>query len=631
MSSQFQLMRERRFRPFFFTQFLGAFNDNVFKTALITLVTFRAGQLTSLDGKTLATLLPGLFILPFFLFSATSGQIADKFEKSRLARAVKLLEIAIMCLAAWGFMASSLWPLVSALFLMGVHSTLFGPVKYSYLPQHLRQEELIGGNGMIEMGTFVAILLGEIAGAWLATSSFGPMLTSSVVIGVAAAGYWTSRGIPLSPASDPNLAINWNPLTETWNNLRFARGNRTVWLALLGISWFWFYGATILAQFPSFAKEVLHGDESVFILLLTVFSFGIGLGSLLCEKLSAGQVEIGLVPFGAIGLTVFGVDLYWASAGLASTGTIHDFVSFLRESAHWRGLADIALLGLFGGFYIVPLYAMIQTRSEESHQSRVIAANNILNALFMVASAGVSMVLFAAGLTIPQLFLATALFNVVVAIYIYRLIPEFLIRFVIWLLTHSLYRLEKQGMEHVPAEGAAIIVSNHTSFADALVITAACRRPVRFVIDRKYFLKPILGALLRDGRAIPLDVESQVSADGRLPAPTLAAISQALDDGDVVALFPEDEMSRDGRLQPFAAWVGPVFAAHPRVPVVPIVLGGLWDSAFSGAAIGLRDRLKKARFSRVVTITGGQSVRAEMTDHHRLHSCALQIAGVSRS
>ena len=249
----------------------------------------------------------------------------------------------------------------------------------------------------------------------------------------------------------------------------------------------------------------------------------------------------------------------------------------------------------------------------------------------MVASAGVSMALFALGLSIPQLFLATALFNVVVAIYIYRLVPEFLIRFVIWLLTHSLYRLKKQGMEHVPAEGAALIVSNHTSFADALVITAACRRPVRFVIDRKYFLKPILGALLRDGRAIPLDMESQVSADGRLPAPTLAAISQALNDGDVVAVFPEGEMSRDGRLRPFAAWVGQVFGAHPRVPVVPLVLHGLWDSVFSGATIGFLDRLRKARFSRVVTISGGQSVCAGMTDHRQLHACALRLAEAAQS
>lgn len=631
MSSQFQLMGERRFRPLFFTQFLGAFNDNVFKTALITLVTFRAGQLTSLDGKTLATLLPGLFILPFFLFSATSGQIADKFEKSMLARAVKLLEIAIMCLAAWGFMANSLWQLVAALFMMGMHSTLFGPVKYSYLPQHLRKEELIGGNGMIEMGTFVAILVGEIAGAWLATSSFGPSLTSAVVIGVAIAGYWVSRGIPFSPPADPSLVINWNPLTETWNNLRFARGNRTVWLSLLGISWFWFYGATILAQFPSFAKEVLHGDESVFILLLTVFSFGIGLGSLLCERLSAGQVEIGLVPFGAIGLTVFGVDLYWESSGLASSGAIHDFASLLREPAHWRALADIALLGLFGGFYIVPLYALIQTRSEKSHQSRIIAANNILNALFMVASAGVSMALFALGLSIPQLFLATALFNVVVAIYIYRLVPEFLIRFVIWMLTHSIYRLEKRGIDQIPAEGAAIIVSNHTSFADVLVITAACRRPVRFVINREYFLMPVLGAVLRDGRAIPMDSGHPVHDSSRLPEATFAAISGALAAGDVVVLFPEEGMRPDGVLRPFGAWITSVFERHPDVQVVPVSLAGLWESAFSGACLSFLERLMKMRWSRAVAISAGPSVRASLSDHQCLHKAVLALAEESKS
>ncbi|HEY9193641.1 MAG TPA: MFS transporter, partial [Methyloversatilis sp.] len=293
MSSQFHLLKERRFRPFFFTQFLGAFNDNVFKTALITLVTFRAGQLTSLDGRTLATLLPGLFILPFFLFSATSGQIADKFDKAIVARAVKLFEIAIMALAAWGFVASLLWPLVAALFLMGVHSTLFGPVKYAYLPQHLHADELVGGNGMIEMGTFVAILIGQVLGAWLVSVTDSGTLVASVVLALAVLGWWVSRGIPVSPAADPALSINWNPLTETVRNLRFAHGNRTVWLSLLGISWFWFYGATLLAQFPNYARGVLGGDEAVFILLLTVFSLGIGAGSLACEKLSGGKVEIG--------------------------------------------------------------------------------------------------------------------------------------------------------------------------------------------------------------------------------------------------------------------------------------------------------------------------------------------------
>jgi len=432
LSSQFQLLRERRYGPFFGTAFLGAFNDNVLKTALVTLVTFRAGQLTTMDPRTLATLLPGLFILPFFLFSATSGQIADKLEKSVLVRWVKGFEVAVMLLASWGFMASLFWPLVAALVLMGLHSTLFGPVKYAYLPQHLARSELVGGNGVMEMGTFVAILLGEVLGAALATMPRGGLVTSATLVGIALLGYWTSRGIPNSPAADPGLRINWNPVTETWRNLRFARGNRTVWLALLGISWFWFFGATLLAQFPAFSREVLGGDESVFILLLTVFSFGIGLGSLLCDRLSGRKVEIGLVPFGALGLTLFGVDLYLACPA-AVHGTPMHFTVFLGAAAHWRLLADIVLLGLFGGFFIVPLYALIQTLGVPSHQSRIIAANNILNALFMVASALVTMLLFRLGLGIPQLFLATALANAVVAAGLVLLEPEFLVRFLCWI------------------------------------------------------------------------------------------------------------------------------------------------------------------------------------------------------
>ncbi|MEZ0317273.1 MAG: MFS transporter [Methylophilaceae bacterium] len=436
MSNQFSLMRERRFRPFFFTQFLGAFNDNVFKTALITLVAFHAGSLTTLDGATLATLLPGLFILPFFLFSATAGQIADKFEKSRIIRFVKVFEIGIMLFASIGFITHTLWLLVLALFMMGMHSTLFGPVKYAYLPQHLAEKELVGGNGMVEMGSFVAILLGQVLGAWLAMRpAGGEIVTCIAIIALALMGYWVSRGVPNSPAGDPSLKINWNPVTETFRNIRFIWQHQQVWLAIIGISWFWFFGATLLAQFPNLAKDVLGGDESVFILLLTVFSLGIGIGSLLCEKLSRGQVEIGLVPLGAIGLTIFGADLYASAANIhAALGAfpIMDYQAFISHATHWRLLADIALIGLFGGIYIVPLYALIQTRSEKSHQSRVIAANNILNALFMVISAGFSVLLFKQGLTIPQLFLATALFNIVVTIYLCIRQPEYVRRLLAW-------------------------------------------------------------------------------------------------------------------------------------------------------------------------------------------------------
>lgn len=417
MSQQFKLMREKRFLPFFCTQFLGALNDNVFKTALITMAVFHTADLTKLNGAALATLLPGVFILPFFLFSATSGQIADKFEKSLLIRLVKVFELMLMFLAALGFVLHVFWLLVLALFMMGMHSTLFGPIKYAYLPQHLNEAELVGGNGMVEMGTFVAILLGQIIGAALGMHQDGELVTGLSIVSLALLGYYASNKIPNSAAVEPELKINWNPIAETGRNVAFVWKSQQIWLAIIGISWFWFYGATLLAQFPVFAKVVLHGDESTFILLLAVFSLGVGIGSLLCEKLSKGVVEIGLVPLGAMGMMAFGVDLYTASA----SGVVD-----------WRLLADIALIGLFGGVYIVPLYALIQSRAQKTHQSRVIAANNILNALFMVISAVFSMLIFKLGLNIPQLFLIAALMNALVIIYLCLRQPEYFSRMKSW-------------------------------------------------------------------------------------------------------------------------------------------------------------------------------------------------------
>lgn len=621
-------MRERRFRPFFFTQFLGAFNDNVFKTALITLVTFRAGQLTDLDGKMLATLLPGLFILPFFLFSATSGQIADKFEKSAVARAVKVFEICIMLLAAWGFLVNLLWPLVTALFLMGVHSTLFGPVKYAYLPQQLKKDELVGGNGMIEMGTFVAILLGEVLGAWLATAPQGGVLTSAMIVGIAVLGYWMSRGIPLSPAADPQLKINWNPLTETWRSIAFARNNRVVWLSILGISWFWFYGATVLAQFPNYTREVLGGDESVFILLLTVFSFGIGSGSLLCERLSGNKVEIGLVPFGAIGLTLFGVDLHFASNAVtvAMTASPLDYRDFISVAAHWRVLADITLIGLFGGFYIVPMYALIQTRSEKSHQSRVIAANNIINALFMVISAIVSMLLFKLGLSIPQLFLATALFTAVVAIYIYSLVPEFLMRFIIWLLIHGGYRLKKEGIENIPEEGPALIACNHVSFVDALVIAAACPRPIRFIMDHRIFKIPILNFVFREGRAIPI---APAKEDPQMLERAYEEVAKALAEGDLVGIFPEGGITQTGEIMPFKSGITRILERSP-VPVVPMALRGLWRSFFSRKDGSAMTHLERFKPFRGIGLRVGKAMTPESVSPESLRISIVALRGAAK-
>jgi 1-acyl-sn-glycerol-3-phosphate acyltransferase len=429
---------------------------------------------------------------------------------------------------------------------------------------------------MMEMGTFVAILLGEVLGAALASLPRGGLVTSLTLVFIAVLGYLTSRGVPDSPAADPDLRINWNPLTETWRNLRFAKANRTVWLSLMGISWFWFFGATLLAQFPAYARVVLGGDESVFILLLTVFSLGIGAGSLLCDRLSNHRVEIGLVPFGSLGLTLFGIDLFLASPahGLALTGM--RFTAFLATAAHWRLLADIALVGLSGGIYIVPLYALIQTRSEPSHQSRTIAANNILNALFMVVSAIVSMLLFRAGCTIPQLFLATALFNALVAVYILSLVPEFLARFLSWLLVHTLFRLRMERVEHIPEQGADMLVSNHVSYVDVLVILAASPRPIRFVLNQRFFRMPLLGFLLRRIRAIAVGPEERM-------AKAWEEIDRTLAQGELVAIFPEGQLTEDGELGPFQEALMNILV-QTKVPIVPIGLGGLWGSPFSSRA-----------------------------------------------
>jgi MFS family permease len=427
MNNPFNLLSQQRFGPFFWTQGLGAFNDNVFKTALITQVAFNTSSLTTLDGATLATLLPGLFILPFFLFSASAGQLADKYEKSQIIRLVKVLEICIMLFASIGFLSRSLLMLALALFLMGVHSTLFGPVKYSYLPQHLQPTELTAGNGLVEMGSFVAILLGQVLGAWLGSLEQHALFTSLSVLLIAISGYHLSRGIPLSPAPVPAITINWNPITETIKNVRTFWAQQTLWVAIVAISWFWFFGATLLAQFPNLAKNVLQGSERDFISLLSIFSVGVGVGSVWCEKLSKGKQELGLVMLGAAGMSLFAWDFANTASSIQQQLLVNPALTLhaLAGVDYWRMLLDVALLGVSGGLYIVPLYVLLQSRAEAGYQSRVIAANNIMNALFMVLSAGFSVLLFGMGISIPQLFAITAAVNGLVAIYLCFRQPEY--------------------------------------------------------------------------------------------------------------------------------------------------------------------------------------------------------------
>ncbi len=621
---QSRLLKERRFAPFFWTQFLGAMNDNVFKIAFTSLVTYHASLFQDVDGKTAAFLISAIFIAPFLLFSATSGQIADKWDKARLIRFVKTLEIAIMVVGAAGFVWTSAPLLYVCTFLMGLHSTLFGPVKYAYLPQHLANHELVGGNGLVEMGTFVAILVGTIIGGELAGAGAGALpWIGGVCIGLAMLGRLVSTWVPQTPAAQPDLRINWNPFTETWRNLSIARKDRAVFQSLLGISWLWFLGATFLASFFNFSRDVLGANPDVVTLLLAMFSVGIGMGSLLCERLSGGKVEIGLVPFGSIGMTVFAVDLYFASRGGAPGGALQTVGQFVSQPAHWRILADLFLLAMFGGFYSVPLYALIQSRSAPSHRARIIAANNILNALFMVVSAVMAMMLTKAGLTIDQLYLVTGILNALVAVYLYSLLPEFLIRFVMWLMLHTIYRIEVKGADQIPDEGPCVLVCNHVSFADAVVIGASIRRPVRFVMDHRIFKIPVLSWFFRTVGAIPI-APAHEDAAGLERA--YAQIANALDAGDVVCIFPEGKLTASGDLQVFRQGVQRIIERSP-VPVVPMALRGLWGSFFSrhGGAAMTRP-FKRGILNRLELVVGEPVAPAQATPES-LRDKVLKLRG----
>ena len=606
--NQFALLGQRRFAPFFWTQFLGAGNDNLFKFAFTVMVTYQL-QVPWLTPQMAGLVIGALFILPFLLFSATSGQLTDKYDKTRVVRFVKNLEIAIMALAAYGFWIASPYVLLACVFLMGLHSTIFGPVKFAYLPQHLNERELTGGNGMVEMGTFVAILLGQVAGGLLvAIPEVGRHYVAFACVALALIGRVTAQAVPESPSTDPGLVINWNPVTETWRNLKLAHRNVVVFRSLLGISWRWFFGAAFLAQFPSFAKDVLHGDEQVASLLLVVFSIGIGIGSLLCEVLSRRHVEIGLVPLGAIGMSVFSVDLYFAARGLPPSAG-YSLASFLAEHAHWRVMVDLALLSLFAGLYSVPMYALVQLRSGPSHRARIIAANNILNALLMITSSVLVGGLLAAGFTIPQVFLVIGLLNAVVASYIFMLVPEYFLRFVAFVMARVIYRFHVRGDEHIPTQGAAILVCNHVSFIDPVLLMAASPRPIRFIMDHAIFKIPVLGWFFRLAKAIPIAPQK---VDPVTYERAFARARQVLDEGELLCIFPEGAISRDGAIADFKGGVMKLLETNP-VPVVPLALKNLWGSFFSRVDGKAMSKPFRRGFFNRVDLVAGDPVAPAMT------------------
>ena len=597
---QFSLLSKRRFLPYFITQALGAFNDNLYKNALLLFITF-GGISAQSDSALLTNLAAGLFILPFFLFSPIAGQIADKREKSQLIRWIKLMEVAIMLIAAVAVIIGSIGLMMTLLFLMGLQSAIFGPVKFSLMPQQLSSEELVGGNGLVEMGTFLAILLGTMSAGLFFDLDNAKYWIASAVIVFAVLGYFSSRYIPEAPANDPQLKINWNPFTELVNTIKQARNNRPVFLSIMAISWFWFVGASYLTQFPTFAKDYLGGSAQVVTLLLTLFSVGVALGSLLCEKLSGHKIELGIVPIGSIGMSVFGIDLYFA---IASIEVIENMsaMAFIEQSGNWRMMLDIVLISAFGGLFVVPLQALIQNRSEEKIRAQIIAANNVLNALFMVASAIFAILaLVVVKISLVEYFLALALMNIVVAGYVYSQVPEFVLRLFIWVLGHTMYRVEQKGLEVIPEDGPAVLVCNHVSYVDALLIGGAYHRPVRFVMDRSISEMKGLKTFFKWAKTIPI---CSPKADIDVYENAFKRIKEELDDGNIVCIFPEGKITKDGNVDTFKAGIDRILKDSP-VPVIPLALDGLWGSYFShkdGHALTTRPK----RFWSRVSLTAGK-------------------------
>ena len=620
--SQFALLGKKRFLPFFVTQLLGAFNDNIFKQSLILAILFKLA--VSADRHLLVNLCALLFILPFFLFSALGGQFGEKFAKDGLIRKIKFAEILIMLTGAAGVLLDNLPLMLLVLFAMGTQSALFGPVKYSILPQHLHEEELVGGNALVEMGTFLAILAGTIgAGIMMASSAYAGIVASSIVV-VAMLGYLASRAIPPAAAGLPELQLDWNIFRQSWLTMKLGLGQRpAVSRSLVGNSWFWFLGAIYLTQIPAYAKEWLYGDESVVTLILTVFSVGIALGSMLCERMSGHKVEIGLVPFGSAGLTLFGIMLWWHSGGFPQAELAHDWLAVLSQPQAWWILGSILGIGVFGGFYIVPLYALIQSRTVEHERARVIAANNILNALFMVISAIVSILfLSVAELSIPQLFLAVSLMNIAVNTYIFKIVPEFSMRFMIWLLGHSMYRVEHKGLDAIPDEGPAVLVCNHVSFVDALLIGGAVRRPIRFVMYYKIYNLPVLNFIFRTAGTVPIAGRNE---DMLIYEAAFKKIAEYLCNGELVCIFPEGKLTADGEINEFKNGVERILEENP-VPVIPMALQGLWGSFFS------RDPHKglfKRLWSRI-TLVAGAPIAAETAKRQVLQAQVAELRGELR-
>ena len=621
---QFSLLLSRRFSPFFFTQALGAFNDNVYRNAVIVLIVFGAG---AANADTLANLGAGLFALPFFLFSAWAGELADHGDKAVLARRIKIAEICIMLLGGLAVASGSVWAVMAVLFLTGTQSTFFGPIKYAIIPQHLRQAELVGGNGLVQMGTFVAIPAGLVLGGALAAAepeASRPLLIAATVVGLAAAGYLASRFIPAAPPARGAGRICWNPFTVVARMARASSAKRSVLLSILGISWFWLLGSVVLTQMPNYGKEVLNANETVTTSLMATLAVGIGVGSMVCEWLSGRRVEIGLTPIGSLGLTAFAA--HFALTTMNPVTPAAGMGQFLGAGG-WNTMLDLFLIGFFGGLYVVPMFSVIQQRTRQETRARVIAFNNIVNALFMVIGAGLSiLVLVVMEMSIPQLFLVLAVVNLGVSMFVFWEVPEFVARFLIWCLMRSLYRLRFRNLDRVPERGAAVLVCNHVSYVDALLILGVLRRPVRFVMIRRIYDLPLLNFIFRSVHAVPITARRD---DPETYRKAFESLTDALRNRELVCIFPEGHITRDGKMHEFRPGVLKLLNQVP-VPVIPLALRGLWGSLFSHQGRGaFRGGLKWLRAP--VELLVGKPMAPEGITTDRLYEEVARLRGARKA
>lgn len=604
----------KRFFPFFVTQCLGALNDNVYKNVLLLMVTYRLIDSLPVSVNLFVNLSAGLFILPFFLFSAHAGAVADSMDKAKLIRRLKLIELLIMICAATAIMTENALLMLVLLFLTGTQSAYFGPVKYALLPQALKATELVKGNAWVEMGTFLSILVGTLTAGLLLAMPNGTLIASCLVLFLSIMGFISSVNIPALP-SHSNQKVTFEPISGLKKTLNVAQKQRGIWMSILAISWFWFLGATYLTQFPNFAREHLFADSTVVSLLLALFSIGIATGSWLCQKLSFDHVELGILPFGILGLTLFGLDLLWAVPTYSQLPTqFYGVESFISEPKHIRVMMDLFLVGVSGGVFIVPLYSFIQSRSNQGECARSIAANNIMNALFMVGSALVSIfVLSVLSLSVLELFAIMAVGNFLVAIYVYRQVPEFTQRFISYLLSHCMYRVSVEGRQHIPETGAALIIANHVSYVDALILMGTSTRPVRFVMDKSISEMPVLKYVFHHAGVIPICSPRKCAETYKQ---AFEQIEQALHNEEVVCIFPEGRLTSDGALGEFRPGVEKILK-HSPVPVIPMALKGLWGSFFShkgGHALTKRPK----RFWSKIEVKIGQVLSPGKLDRHKL-------------